>query len=225
MMQIQEEDAETYIASMVRCFAAPTLEGLKAGSLLTLSRPGEDVAAAWRRVESGLLRDFRVKALILREGEGKALLLVYQENLLLEAVSDSKAQELLSRQGYPPSLSLPTLLSHLQGRFDRQRSPGEDFPHEVGLFLGYPPEDVEGFIRDGGTGNLAVGYWKVYGNVKKARRAFRAFRRAERKAARAMLAGTFSLSFLGSLSCTAELEAQKHKKLWLPSGANNTGGF
>ena len=39
---------------------------------------------------------------------------------------------------------------------------GGDFPHEIGLLLGYPPEDVSGFIENGGKNFLCSGYWKVY---------------------------------------------------------------
>lgn len=37
----------------------------------------------------------------------------------------------------------------------------EDFPHEIGLFLGYPSEDVSGFIKHGAKNSKCVGTWKV----------------------------------------------------------------
>ena len=48
----------------------------------------------------------------------------------------------------------------------------KDFPHEIGLFLGYPPEDVEGFIRNKAQNYLSQGLWKVYGDTKKAEALF-----------------------------------------------------
>ena len=36
----------------------------------------------------------------------------------------------------------------------------DEFPHEIGLFLGYPPEDVEGFIQEP-NGQKYTGIWKV----------------------------------------------------------------
>ena len=41
------------------------------------------------------------------------------------------------------------------------------FPHEIGVFLGYPPEDVKAFIKQNGKGAVLCGYWKVYSNIKK----------------------------------------------------------
>ena len=50
------------------------------------------------------------------------------------------------------------------------------FPHEIGLFLGYPPADVDGFINNPNEGFYETGYWKVYSNVESARLAFRRFK-------------------------------------------------
>lgn len=48
----------------------------------------------------------------------------------------------------------------------------EAFPHEIGLFLSYPPEDVRGFIEHKGHESKCEGCWKVYaviyGAVKQA---------------------------------------------------------
>ena len=50
-----------------------------------------------------------------------------------------------------------------------------DFPHEVGLFLGYPPEDVEGFRLHRGRDYKLAGCWKVYSDVERARQCFRRY--------------------------------------------------
>ena len=55
-------------------------------------------------------------------------------------------------------------LCHLLKRFKN----GEEFPHEIGLFLSYPPEDVKGFLEDRDSCK-AVCLWKVYGDEEKAR--------------------------------------------------------
>lgn len=48
-------------------------------------------------------------------------------------------------------------VSQLVRRLRRQ----EDFPHEVGLFLSYPPEDVAGFIANNARRCKCAGLWKV----------------------------------------------------------------
>lgn len=46
---------------------------------------------------------------------------------------------------------------------------------QIGLFLGYPPEDVEGFILNHAKGYKCIGCWKVYGDEQAARKKFEAF--------------------------------------------------
>lgn len=53
------------------------------------------------------------------------------------------------------------------------------FPHEIGLMLGYPPEDVVGFIQSAGKDAKAQGLWKVYGNPLRARMRFAELARLE----------------------------------------------
>ena len=62
---------------------------------------------------------------------------------------------------------------------DRFRQGGE-FPHEVGVFLGYPPEDVDGFIGNRACGHKCVGCWKVYGEEEAARKTFAKYQKCTR---------------------------------------------
>ena len=52
-----------------------------------------------------------------------------------------------------------------------------EFPHEVGLFLSYPPEDVKGFIDHRANNFKCAGLWKVYGDEEKARLLFAKYRK------------------------------------------------
>ena len=47
----------------------------------------------------------------------------------------------------------------------------------MGLFLGYPPEDVAAFCRHRGRDFKVCGCWKVYCDVEGALRCFRRYRR------------------------------------------------
>ena len=53
----------------------------------------------------------------------------------------------------------------------------ENFPHEIGLFLGYPLEDVIGFIENAGKNSKCTGYWQVYGDELDAERRFKSYRK------------------------------------------------
>ena len=49
---------------------------------------------------------------------------------------------------------------------------GKRFPHEIGVLLGYPAEDVKGFVVNEGKNYLYSGYWKVYGDLSEAKQLF-----------------------------------------------------
>ena len=76
----------------------------------------------------------------------KVLLLLYRPAQLEEALRAPLAASLLEKDGYRPGEDLEAMLDRLGLRL---RTEG-DFPHEIGLFLGYPPEDVAGFQRHRG---------------------------------------------------------------------------
>ena len=75
------------------------------------------------------------------------------------------------------------------------RTEGGCFPHEIGLFLGYPPEDVAGFIANNARNCKCCGCWKVYGDEAKAKETFRRFRRCAEEYYRLWSSG-YSLSQL-----------------------------
>ncbi len=67
-------------------------------------------------------------------------------------------------------------MAHLRKKLRENNS----FPHEIGLFLGYPPADVKGFIQDGPRCAKRTGYWQVYGDEEKAEKTFERYRKCTR---------------------------------------------
>ena len=59
---------------------------------------------------------------------------------------------------------------------------GGEFPHELGVLLEYPVEDVKGFIANQGRNSLMTRYWKVYHNKPEAERIFRIYDEAKEQA-------------------------------------------
>ncbi len=146
---------------------APTLLGIKCASLVSLSRAEYDVEEHSgyfnrRAAAKGL------KSRVLCGCRNRVLLLVYSERLLSKRLSDSKVRALLARFGYGENLSVEECLDYLSERIEGN----SEFPHETGLFLDYPVEDVVGFIRNKGENFKLCGCWKVYGCEETARRTF-----------------------------------------------------
>ena len=150
------------LSDLLVTHSSPTLAAMKGGSLISLRSLSGKGSFSRRELEvKGL------SFLTLTNAKEEKLLLVYRRKRLWEELQDETAQRLLQMLGYPEGATLDELLTHLKKRF---RS--TDFPHEVGLFLSYPPLDVEGFIRDGGKNPMLSGLWKVYSSADRAIKLF-----------------------------------------------------
>lgn len=105
------------------------------------------------------------------------LILVYRPRLMAQVLARPGVEEILALWGYNPGWTVEEQLEHL-GQRVRQ---GGSFPHEIGLFLGYPVEDVVGFIENKGQNFKLCGAWKVYGDVAAAQKCFARIRLVSRK--------------------------------------------
>lgn len=146
---------------------APTLLGAKAASLLSLPRQEFPELALLLRGYNRTLYSSGVRFLILWEYSERYLVLVYRPTMLRNSLLRDDVHTLLHSLSYPDTDCLGKLLTHLKRRF----SETDDFPHEIGLFLDYPPADVKAFM-DGSAECKLCGYWKVYCNVEAAREKF-----------------------------------------------------
>ena len=149
---------------------APTLAGLKTAGLFCFSYTSESMLQAELRRCRLALGNKGVRIRVLRRHRGRALLYVYRPAKLRQDFQKPGVAPFLQRMGY--ALQPEIALGQLEQRLARR--PG--CPHEIGLFLGYPPEDVAGFVRHRGKGCKCVGCWKVYGDEVAARRQFAAFK-------------------------------------------------
>ncbi len=148
--------------------AAPTLLGMKPASMLSFRKSSfedfETLLASYRNCFSCK----GISVYRLAEGEEHVLILFYRAAALDQALRREDVRTLLTSYGYPAEGSLEELLEVLESRLRLRKS----FPHEIGLFLGYPPEDVKGFIEHRGQDFAYSGYWKVYSNEQETRRLF-----------------------------------------------------
>lgn len=145
---------------------SPTLARLKAGSLFAAPCPCAALTDELRRV-NGVLRPRGLRLIVLRREPRRTLLYLYREQALAELLSHADAQALLSPCGYD-AFSVPDALNTLRRRLNESPC----FPHEIGVFLGYPLADVIGFIQRGGRDCLCSGCWKAYANEREAMRTF-----------------------------------------------------
>lgn len=151
---------------------APTLAGIKTGSLFTCPvRCPKELLSSVRQMNKRLLPK-GLRILPLRLSESKALIYVYRPRKLSSDIADTAAEQILQKQGYDTS-SCEKCIARLGRRIRGQK----EFPHEIGLFLGYPPEDVCGFMENKACNCKCVGCWKVYGDEAAAKKKFAQYKK------------------------------------------------
>ena len=174
----------------------PALAGMKAGNLVALNCVQipdlHQRLHAYRQTLGG-------QGILLEplcDCGQRMLLLVCRPDRLSAALERPAARRILDGAGYPAGCDMGAMLAHLKTRL----SDLEDFPHEIGLFLDYPPADVLGFQRRGGQGCKLCGHWKVYSNVRRARRLFRRYDRCRADAVRRVAQGESILKIFPAAS-------------------------
>ena len=154
---------------------SPTLAGIKTGSIFSCVFTDDNDLKESLSELNALLKDRGLRAIPLKytKGGGHAIVYIYRPQMLENDISEEKAAEILSSFGYKMGNSA-ICIAQLMKRL-RESGP-ESFPHEIGLFLGYPPEDVDGFIKHKAGGCKLCGFWKVYGDVESAKTKFEKYR-------------------------------------------------
>lgn len=142
-----------------------TFAGLKAASLVSIDSGEKGVLAhiAEKFIKKGFC------FVVLGGCQTKLLVYVYHLERLQQILFSREAIEFLRQCGYEYS-SVEEAIELL-----KKRMTGE-FPHEIGVFLGYPLSDVRGFIADP-NGCIMCGLWKVYSNAEEATKTFERYKR------------------------------------------------
>jgi hypothetical protein len=150
---------------------APTFAGIKAANLLSLNKLFLPEIKSSFDFYNRHLNLIGIYFEILCECNDRILVIVYRKETLWSELSSPPNKAFLETQGYGDWSSLETLFEKLKERI----SSSMEFPHEIGMFLSYPLEDVLGFIYCKGKEYKCSGYWKVYVNEAVTRKKFEEF--------------------------------------------------
>lgn len=169
---MQQDETETTVFDIqfaLQC--APLFLGLRSSLFLTVTK--RQVA----RIEN-ILRDKRITLYKISENHGKMAVLLFDEKKMKEYIAGEAVQKILGNLGYTGDdlYDFMEIFAQRYTEFVRNESA---FPHEMGIFLGYPPEDVRGYLENGGKNYLCAGFWKVYENVQEKIKLFSQFERAQ----------------------------------------------
>ena len=146
---------------------APVLMDVKPSNLLILTRTEEALFQQMEEIEG-------ISCIRLHSGK-KSTWLLYRKDRLEAVLIWPQVREFLKIYGYG-RLTIEEMLARMAWRYMLYKEKQVDFPHELGVFLGYPLGDVKGFIKHQGKNFLCSGYWKVYQNENRARETFQLYR-------------------------------------------------
>lgn len=182
IMDIKESGSEEKnLAILLAMHCAPIIKGSKAANIMTVTEKEFDII-------KGLLQDTNISYHFLRSDEKKGILYLYREKELKEYLRTEDIGNFLEDYGYQRE-DIGAMLKRLSGRVLRYQGTKMQFPHEIGIFLGYPLMDVKGFIENEGKNFIYMGYWKVYHNVQEAVRLFRKYDAEREQAVREIVLG------------------------------------
>ncbi|ADY55849.1 hypothetical protein Sgly_1549 [Syntrophobotulus glycolicus DSM 8271] len=165
---LNKREDDEYLFMKIAFQAAPTLVNIKPSSLIALSNHSRDILNIWEEQKDRICSRLNVYYFELLKSENHISILFYQRNKIVQTLEKTENKDFLKNMGYCIG-NLEDILQRLKKRFQ------EKFPHEIGIFLGYPLEDVKGFIEYQGTSFLLCGYWKVYHNPEQALKVFRKY--------------------------------------------------
>lgn len=165
----------------VASHCAPVLKGIKISNMVSVPKGVCD------RVKQAL-EGSNVCCAVLYKGSDRDILLLYRYRMLTRYLNCLKVRSFLSSMGYR-CYDPASVIIRLKARYLVYAQTGADFPHELGVVLQYPVQDVEDFIRYKGQNFLLSGYWKVYHNIEYAREVFRRYDEAREIVAAEMING------------------------------------
>lgn len=209
--QLSSRKVTESLTMQIILHCAPVLKKVKMSSMFT-------VPAAYLRFVRSLFQGTQIKVKCLCQGAGRAVVYVYRESEVQQCLKDPAVIAFLQKFGYrcrdgkkyldvekwidaeqdPDSeehidvekgMNTEECLAYLSQRVSLSAQGMESYPHEMGIFLGYPLEDVREFMLRGGKDSLYTGYWKVYADVEQAKETFRTYDTAKESAVMEYMAG------------------------------------
>ncbi len=148
------------IESMFLYHASPILCNVKPAVLVTV-RP--ECTRIWKSRKDTMCKATGLCIREIKRKNGVYLFLIYEKHMVDTAIKNETSANILKMYNYPVDEGIENCINHLTARFE-----DNDFPHEIGIFLGYPPGDVKAFIENEGKNSTCCRYWKVYEDVETA---------------------------------------------------------
>lgn len=195
------------LASFLALEAAEVLAGEKPANLIGIANRsracGRNLYILWKQWGAMVLGKSGLGVRELSDRGDSLLLLIYRPETLEALLRRPSASAVLARAGYGTASGLDEVLRELSARIA-----GHGFPHEIGVFLGYPLKDVLAFMGLVRIPFVCQGPWKIFGDPRESLRLAEVFRCCRARMAERLNSCASALDCLtdGTLHPVADLE-------------------
>lgn len=163
------EDKEYFEKFMLYNLSLVT-SGIKPSATVNLTKENRNLYKLWLVYGENFLNNEDLDCVLLRENEKSIVVLIYNSEVLRKYLNKKENSVFLKKLGYNTNYSLEEALNKLQERYKLYNC-----PHELGVFLGYPVDDVIDFMECSNKKCVMCGYWKVYNNEERAIETFKLY--------------------------------------------------
>lgn len=165
-----------YLYAVLLYNISPVVAGVKPASIITFNKSGRNLKLQWELYKERLLMEIKIKYFEIFSTNFSATVVFYDEMLLEEVLKDREISRFYTKLGYKNVSDIEGILYQMKCRYVG------NCPHEIGVLLGIPVDDVKDFMNNKSKKCLACGYWKVYNNVERANEVFKEYDQIREKA-------------------------------------------
>lgn len=137
----------------------PVILGSKPSEIINIPGSIEDKKMKLAKIESFFNHCSKITYRIITTHNGGKRVLFINEKSMEKVLSNKKCVNFLKFVGYSSNCKLNDYMNELVFRLQ-----SEEFPHEIGIFLGYPLKDVLGFMGYGKNELVEIRNWRIYGD-------------------------------------------------------------
>ena len=170
------------------------IAGIKPAVTIAFKKKDEKIYDNWNKYGKKFIKDINLKHVELRENDDSIILMIYDEKVLERELNKEEQIDFLINLGYSEEVEINEYVKTLKERYEKYHC-----PHELGLFLGIPFEDVKDFMECTTKKCLLCGYWKVYNNSEEAKMIFKQYDKVKDYTIKNMLEGNSSRIIVSSI--------------------------
>ncbi len=192
--RLNSMENKEYIENFLVYKTSWVIAGVKQAVTIGFKKKDEKIYENWNLYGKDFLADINLKYIELRENDDSIILMIYDEEVLTRELNKEEQIDFLINLGYPEQIEINQYVKTLKDRYEKYHC-----PHELGLFLGIPFEDVKDFMECTTKKCLLCGYWKVYNNSDEAKMIFNQYDEVKHYTIKNMLEGNSSRILASSI--------------------------